>query len=377
MKKILLTPGPTPVPEEVLLAMAAPILHHRTEEFGEIFSRCLDGLKYVYQTSNEVLVVAASGTGAMEASVVNFSRPDDKVIVASCGNFGERWTKILRAYGINPIEISFGWGQAVDPAEIEKRLKENPEIKAVYTTLTETSTGVVNDIETIGQVVARSEAILVVDAISGLAGDKLLTDEWKVDVAVSGSQKGLMLPPGLAFVSLSPKAINLLETATLPRFYFDFRLMRKSVGTKETPFTPAVSLFVGLDRALAMIKEKGLGNIWRDCEKMARAVRQALLSLGLKLVAERPANIVTAAYLPENIDGGKLVKTLRQEYGISIAGGQGKLKGKIIRLAHTGYISPSDILAGLGALEKVLNNSGYKVSPGISLSRFSETINNV
>lgn len=377
MKKILLTPGPTPVPEEILLAMAQPILHHRTDEFGEIFMRCREGLKYVYQTNNEVLVMASSGTGAMEAAVVNFLGPKDKVIVASCGNFGERWIKILNAYGIEPVIISPEWGRAIAPEELEKKLKENPDVKAVYTTLTETSTAVVNDIEKIGQIVATTGAILVIDAISGLCGDKLLTDDWKVDVCVSGSQKGLMLPPGLAFVSLSPKAISFLEKATLPKFYFDFQKMLKSVETKETPFTPAVSLFVGLDKSLEMIKAKGIGNVWRDCEKLARATREALLSLGLKLVSERPSNIVTAAYVPEGVDGAKIVKVMRQEYGISIAGGQGKLKGKIIRIAHTGYITASDILSGLMVLEKVLGSQGYKVLPGQAVKKFTEVINNV
>ncbi|MFQ3675866.1 MAG: alanine--glyoxylate aminotransferase family protein [Endomicrobiia bacterium] len=367
MKKyFLLTPGPTPVPPEVLSAEAQPILHHRTSEFGKYFVEVIENMKYVFQTKNDVLMVTSSGTGAMESAVVNLLSEGDEVIVASAGNFGDRWEKICQAYKVKVNKISVEWGKAINPKDIENILNTNKNIKVVFTTHTETSTGIVNDIETIGKIVANTSAVLVVDTISGLVGQKLLTDEWKVDVAVTGSQKGLMCPPGLAFVSVSEKAWKLVEESKLPKFYLDWKKMKKSVANKETPFTPAVSLVVGMHKALEIIKEKGLEKIWAETEKLALGCRAAVKSMGLKIFSDESSTctVLTPILMPENIDGQKVVKTMREEFGISIAGGQDKLKGKIVRIAHMGYIDRFDLIVAISGLEIVMNKLGYKIELG-------------
>lgn len=378
MKKyFLLTPGPTPVPPEVAQAESKPILHHRTSEFGKIFVEVIEGMKYVFQTKNDVLMITGSGTAAMEASVVNLLSAGDEVIVASCGNFGDRWEKICQAYGVKVNKISVEWGKAIDPKDIESLLKQNKNIKAVFTTHTETSTGIVNDIETIGKIVKDTQAVLVVDTVSGLVNQKLLTDEWNVDVAVTGAQKGLMCPPGLAFATVSQKAWQLVEKSTLPKFYLDFKKMRKSIDNKETPFTPAVSLVIAIHKAIEMIKEKTLEKIWQETEKLAVATRAAIKAMGLKIFCDEShiSNIVTPISMPEGIDGQKVVKILREEFGISIAGGQDKLKGKIVRIAHMGYIDRFDLIVGISGLEIVLNKLGYKVELGKGVKAFEEKFN--
>jgi aspartate aminotransferase-like enzyme len=321
-------------------------------------------LKYLFCTKNDVLILSNSGTGAMESAVVNLLSPGDEALVASCGNFGERWAKILEAYGLKPNVIAGEWGKSVNPAEIEKALKANPKIKAVFTTHTETSTGVVNDIEKIGAIVSATPAVLVVDAISGLVGQELKTDDWKVDVVVSGSQKGMMLAPGLAFASVSPKAWPMVEAAKLPRFYFDWRKMKKSLATKETPFTPPVTLIVALSESIKMIRAKGLENVQAECKLLARAARAGMKAIGLELFGDKSCDVVTSALVPQGVDGGKIVKLLREDYGVSIAGGQGALKGKIIRFAHMGYIGKADVLVGFACLEMALERLGYKLEKG-------------
>ncbi|MCX5782495.1 MAG: alanine--glyoxylate aminotransferase family protein [Elusimicrobia bacterium] len=373
-KHYLLTPGPTPIPPEVALKESLPILHHRTSEFGNIFVDVSEGLKYVFQTKNDVFILASSGTGAMESSIVNILSPGDEALVASCGNFGERWVKILDTYGIKCQLISAEWGKAVNPSDVEKALKANKNIKAVYTTFTETSTGVYNDIEKIGKIVSQTPSVLVVDTISGLAGQKFLTDEWNVDINVSGSQKGLMLAPGLAFASVNLKAWRFVETAKLPRFYWDYRKMKKSIETKETPFTPAVTLIVALQESIRLIKERGIENIWNDCSLLARAARSGMKALGLELYGEPPCDVVTSAKVPANIDGGKIVKMLREEFGVSIAGGQGQLKGKIIRFAHMGYIGKADLLVGFSCLEMVMSKLGHKFEKGKAVAAAEEEL---
>lgn len=373
-KHYLLTPGPTPIPPEVALKEALPILHHRTSEFGAIFQEVEEGLKYIYQTKNDVLIFASSGTGAMESAVVNLLSPGDDALVATCGNFGDRWAKLMEAYGIKPTVLNYEWGKIVNPADIEKALKTNPKIKAVYTTFTETSTGVANDIATIGKIVAATPAVLVVDAISGLAGQEFHTDDWKVDVAVSGSQKGLMLGPGLAFASVSEKAWKIVETAKLPRFYWDWRKCRKSLATKETPFTPAVTLIVSLSEAIKMIKNTDIENVWKECSLLARAARAGMKAMGLELFGENPCDVETSAKVPEGVDGGKIVKMLREEFGVSIAGGQGALKGKIIRFAHMGYIQKPDLFVGFACLEMVLVKLGYKFEKGKAVAAVQDEL---
>lgn len=363
-KHYLLTPGPTPIPPEAALKSALPILHHRTSEFGEIFLEVLKELKYVFQTEHDVLLLTSSGTGAMEAAVANLLSPGDKAIVVSCGVFGERWAKILKAFGIEPVVVRAEWGKAVNPADVEKALEQTPEAKAVYTTHAETSTGTVNDIKVLGRIVSATDAVLIVDAISGLVGQELRMDEWKVDGVIAGSQKGLMNAPGLAFACFNDKAWELVEKAQLPRFYFDLRNVKKKISDKQTPYTPAVTLIVSLQESLRMIKQETLENIWARHEKLARATRTGMKAIGLELFSESPSNVVTPVKVPSGIDGDKLVKKLRTEYGVSIAGGQETLKGKIFRIAHMGYMNQFDIFVGLCALEISLEELGYEVQLG-------------
>ncbi|MDD4939792.1 MAG: alanine--glyoxylate aminotransferase family protein [Candidatus Omnitrophica bacterium] len=374
-KNYLLTPGPTPLPPEVCEAMARPIIHHRTPQFQAIIKEATQGLQYVFQTKGDVFILASSGTGAMEAAVVNLLSPGDTAITIQGGKFGERWTEICKKYGINTEVIDVKWGEGVSASEIEKRLKANPAAKAVFTTLCETSTGVVNDIAAIGSVLKATNAALVVDAISGLGAIDLKTDAWNCDVVVSGSQKGLMLPPGLGFISVSQKAWKLVESSRSPKYYFDLKAAKKALDKTDTPFTPAITLIIALCEALKMIKEDGLENTFIRHKKMADATRAAVKALGLELFAPTAASdVVTAVNLPAGIDGEKLVKTMRDTYGVTIAGGQAELKGKVIRIAHMGFIEEFDIIAGISCLEKVLHQMGYKFSLGQGIKAAQESL---
>jgi len=372
-KKYLLTPGPTPLPPQICEAMARPIIHHRTPQFQAVLKEVTEGLKYVFQTKNDVFIFASSGTGAMEAAVANLLSPADTVITVQGGKFGERWTEICQAYAINTEIIDVEWGEAVEPGEIEKRLKANPKIKAVFTTLCETSTGVTNDIEAIGKVVKNSDAVLAVDAISGLGAIPLLTDVWSVDAVVSGSQKGLMLPPGLAFISVSSKAWDKISISKCPKYYFDLKEAKKALQSIDTPFTPAVSLVIALNESLKMMKQDGIENIFSRHKKMADATRAAMKALGLELFAPNaPSDVVTAVEVPQGIDGEKLVKTMRDTFGVTIAGGQAELKGKVFRIAHMGYIEEFDIIICISCLEKVLYQMGYKLQLGAGVKAAQE-----
>jgi aspartate aminotransferase-like enzyme len=372
-KNYLLTPGPTPLPPEVRAAMARPIIHHRTPQFQAVLKEAAEGLRYVFQSKNDIFILASSGTGAMEAAVINILSCGDTALVVQGGKFGERWTEICQAYGINAEVLDVEWGKAVDPAELEKRLKANPKIKAVFTTLCETSTGVVNDIAACGRLVKDTPAVLVVDAISGLGAINLKADEWSCDVVVSGSQKGLMLPPGLGFISVSPKAAKLIEGSKSPRYYFDLRKAKKAFDKTDTPFTPAITLIIALNEALKMIKQEGLDAVFARHRKLADATRQAAKALGLELFApEAGSDVVTSVKVPAGIDGEKLVKTMRDTYGVTIAGGQAELKGKIFRFAHMGFIEEFDIIAGISCLEKVLAQMGYKFQMGAGVKAAEE-----
>jgi len=375
-KNYLLTPGPTPLPPQVCEAMARPIIHHRTPQFQAVLKEVTEGLKLVFQTKNDVFILASSGTGAMEAAVVNLLSPGDSALAIQGGKFGERWTEICQAYGITAEVMDVEWGEAADPSQIEKKLKANPKIKAVFTTLCETSTGVTNDIEAIGKAVKETAAVLVVDAISGLGAIPLSTDAWSCDIVVSGSQKGLMLPPGLGFISVSPKAWKLIESAKSPKYYFDLEAAKKALEKTDTPFTPAINLVVALSEALNMMKADSLENIFLRHKKMAEATRQAMKALGLELFAPTCASdAVTAVKVPAGIDGEKLVKTMRDTYDVTIAGGQAELKGKVFRIAHMGYIEKTDIIAGISCLEKVLQQMGYKFNLGAGVKAAQEVFN--
>jgi len=377
MKKYsLLAPGPTPIPPEVLQALARPIIHHRTPLYEGILQEVREGLKYLFQTQNEVLIFASSGTGAMEGAVTNTLCAGDKAIVVEGGKFGERFTQICRAYGVHPLTIPVEWGQAVDPGLIAGALQEDPTIKAVFIQATETSTGVLHPVREIAAIVSRhAGTILVVDGISHLGAVELPMDEWKLDLVLCGSQKALMLPPGLAFAALSDKAWQFVERSTLPRFYFDFRKERKNLAQNQSAYTPAISLVVGLAESLRLIRKEGLENILARHARLARATRAAMGALGLQLYAPRAySDAVTAVLAPPGIDGQKVVKILREKHNLTIAGGQDRAKGKIFRLAHMGYIGPSDIIAGIAAIELTLKELGYQFELGAGVKAAMEIL---
>ena len=370
----LMAPGPTPVPEKVLLKMADTLIHHRTPQFQAVLRDVNDKLKKVFCTEHPVLMFASSGSGAMETSVVNLLSKGDKVLVIRGGKFGERFGEISKAYGIETVDYDVEWGSPADPVVVGELLAANPEVKVVYSTLCETSTGVGNDIKSIAGVVSKTDAVLVVDAISGLSADEIRPDEWGVDVVIGGSQKGLMLPPGLSFLSVSPKAQKLIETSDLPKFYFRLKAALKSHMKNDTPWTPAVSLIQGLNEVLDMMLSEGLDNVLMRHARLAEATRAAMTALGLELFAERPSNAVTAVKVPENVDGLAFVKKMRDEQGITIAGGQAELKGKIFRVAHLGYMDKYDTIGAIAAVETVLRQLGYQFDLGKGVARVEEIL---
>jgi aspartate aminotransferase-like enzyme len=365
LKQILLTPGPTPVPERVALAMAQPILHHRAPAFEKLFAEVREGLKWIFQTQKEVLTFTASGTGAMEGAVTNFLRRGDKAICINGGKFGERWGKICKAYGVEPIEIAVEWGRAVDPAQVERALKDHPAAKAVYVQASESSTGVAHPVKEICAITrGRENTIAVVDAISALGAIDLPMDGWGMDVLLSGSQKALMLPPGLAFAAASDKAWKMAESADLPRFYFNWKKEREMQAKNQTNFTPAVSLVVGLAEVLRWLKEQGLEAIFERHRRMSRAAREAMTALGMKLYTDAPSMALTTVVAPDGIDTDKLVKLLRDRHGVTLVGGQDQAKGKIFRIAHLGYFDESDIVLAVAAIERGLVEMGAKLELG-------------
>jgi aspartate aminotransferase-like enzyme len=375
-KKYLFSPGPTMLPPEVLLKMAEPIMHHREPAFEKIFAEIREGLKYLFQTKNEVLVFTSSGTGAMEGAVSNILSRGDKALVIRGGKFGERWGEICKAYGIEFIPIDVEWGKAVEPESIRKALESDPAIRAVYSQASETSTGVRHSIREIAEIVKRYEdKVIVVDAITGIGVFDIPTDEWGIDVVVSGSQKALMLPPGLAFAALSEKAWRLVERSNLPKFYFDFKKELKSTKKNQSSYTPAISLFVGLRESLNMIRKEGLEALFRRHEKLARATREAVKALGLGLYApDSPSNAVTAVKIPEGIDGERLKDLFFERFGITVAEGQDRAKGKIIRIAHLGYYGRLDMVMVISALEMLLKEMGHRFELGVGVRRLEEVL---
>jgi aspartate aminotransferase-like enzyme len=373
-KRYLLTPGPTMVPPEVLLAGAKTMVHHRAPDFDPLFVKVSESLKYLFRTKNPVVTFASSGTGAMEAAVVSTLSPGDTAITVEGGKFGERWTELCKAYGAQPIVIKVEWGTAVQPEEIEKALRENPGAKAVFISHCETSTGALTDIKAIGAVVARTDALCIVDAVSSLGAEEVQTDEWHLDIVVTGSQKAVMLPPGLAFASVSEKARERLASAKCGKYYFSIQKYLKNLEQKTVPFTPAVSMIFQLEEALRMIQEEGLENVWARHRRLASATRAGIKSLGLELFARQPANVVTAVKVPEGIDGGKIVKILRDEHGITIAGGQEHLKGKIFRIAELGYADTFDVTTIISAIELTLKKLGFAVTLGAGVKAALEVL---
>jgi aspartate aminotransferase-like enzyme len=365
VKQYLMTAGPTPVPPAVSQAMAAPMLYHRAPAFVEVYERVLAKLPAVFQTSNDVLTFASSGSGAMDSAAANLIRPGTKVLAAAAGKFGERWIELATAYEADLVRYEPGWGERLDPAEFDRLLTENAGVEVVFATLSETSTGIVNDVQAIADVVNRHGKILVVDAVSGLGAAEIKQDEWGVDVVVAGSQKALMIPPGLGFASVSQKALDFVEARPGGRYYFDWVKTAKSQRKNNSPFTPAVPLFQALDVALDLIAEEGLENVFARHALLARATRAGAAALGLELYGDpdERSTVVTAIELPPDIDGGKVPGGLRK-LGITANGGQDHLKGKILRIAHCGYFGAFDILTSLSGLEMALAQLGHEVEFG-------------
>ncbi|MFQ5989182.1 MAG: pyridoxal-phosphate-dependent aminotransferase family protein [Candidatus Methylomirabilales bacterium] len=373
-KPHLFAPGPTPVPPQALLAMARPIPHHRAPGFESVLAEVREGLKELFQTTEEVLLFAATGTGGMEATVVNTLSPGDTALVIRGGKFGERWGEICQAYGIHVTPIDVPYGKAVDPKLVADALKKDSKISAVFSTHSETSTGVLHDIQAIAQIVRKTPTLLVVDAITSIGVMDLPMDAWGVDVVVAGSQKALMLPPGLTLVGISRKAWKVVERSRLPKYYFDFVAERKNLVKNQSHFTPAISLVIGLRETLRMIRTEGLENVFRRHERLAAAMRAGVTALGLELFAERPSPAVTAIKAPQGIDGTAIVKTLREKHDVTIAGGQGSLKGKIFRVATMGYADASDVVVALSMLELTLSELGYPTKPGEGIRAAQEIL---
>lgn len=369
IKNYLLAPGPTPVPPRVLLAMAQPIIHHRTPQFSEIFGAAKEGLKEVFRTGGDVLMLAASGTGAMEASITNCFSAGDEVLVINGGKFGERWTEISAQFCLKPLELRVPWGQAADPAEVKQLLAQRPGIKGVLVQASETSTTAVEPIKEIAALTRDRDTLLIVDGITGVGVFDLPMDDWSIDVLITGSQKALMLPPGLAFLALSERAWARTRAAKLPRYYFDLNRERDNQAKNTTAYTPAISLIIGLREALAMIKEEGLDRVFARHDRLARATRAAAMALGVELVAPTaPSPAATGVFLPAGIDGGKFVGYLRDKMGVTFAGGQGQWKGKVARIAHLGYMGVFDTIAAIAAFEMALHHFGQRVELGAGVA---------
>jgi aspartate aminotransferase-like enzyme len=372
IKQYLMTAGPTPVPPQVSQVMAEPILYHRAPAFVEVYARVLEQLRGVFDTRNDVLCFASSGSGAMDSAMANLTSPGDKVLVAAAGKFGERWHDLAQAYGVDETYLEVEWGTQIDPAAIDQALTDNPGIEVVFCTLSETSTGVVHDARAIAQVIRKHGAISVFDAVSGLAAAELHQDEWGIDVVVSGSQKALMCPPGLGFASISDAALERAGQRPGGRFYFDW--VRTAAGQRkdppDSPFTPAVSLFMALDKALEMIHAESMPVVYERHRLLGAATRAAVKAHGLEIFGldADEARVVTAVTVPDGVDGGKIPKLMRDKYGITIAGGQSQLKGKIIRIAHCGYFGPFDIITSVAALEMVLGELGADVELGAGVA---------
>ena len=363
-KQNLRTPGPTPVPDDIVEAMSNPMINHRGPEFLEIIFQATEQLKQVFMTRNDVFILTASGTGALEAAIVNTLSPDDRVIAASAGSFGDRFIDMAEAFGADVRRLEFEWGEAIDPDAIRQALREEPDAKAVLVTHNETSTGVTHPLEAIARVVkGEFNKLLLVDAVSSLGCIPLPVDGWDCDVVGTASQKGFMIPPGLAFVSMSKTAWEAAETATMPKFYFDLKEAQKYLERGQTPFTPNVALFYGLALALDKLHEEGMENVYERHANITKLTRDGIRDLGLELLVEDDrlaSNTVTAVKMPERIDGSKLMSLTRTDENVVLAGGQGKLSGKIFRIGHLGYVTPEDIQEVLDSLKNVLPKVGFR-----------------
>lgn len=376
LKKYLITPGPTAVPEQVLLDMARPMIHHRTPEFEAIFKEARNGLKKVFKTSQEPLILASSGTGAMESAVVNTLNQGDKVLVINGGKFGERWLKICQTYNINAESITVEWGRSVNVEDVKAFLVKNPDTKAVFVQGSETSTTVYHPIKELAAITKNmAETLLVVDGITSAGVHDTCFDEWGIDILITGSQKAFMLPPGLAFITLSQKAWNMVEKSTLPKFYFNLKTELKNQVKNTTAWTAGVSLIIGLKTVLEMMEKEGIDNVFKRHSINAEATRAACKALGLKLLAQDlPSNAATGCFLPENIDGKAFVKYLRDKCGVALAGGQDHLAGKILRISHLGYHDAFDTITAISAIEMGLKKFGANITLGSGVAAAQEIL---
>ncbi len=372
-KRYLMAPGPVAVDPHVMSVMSEPLIHHRSPQFSKILSEVRKDLKYLYQTNNDCLIFASSGTGGMEASVANLLSPGDKAICIVAGKFGERWSELCQTYGIETVDINVEWGLAVDPAQVKDALEQHPDVKAVFVQAHETSTGVKHPVEELGAIVAdKADTVLVVDAISALGVYDMKVDEWNLDVVVTGSQKSLSLPPGLAVVSVSEKAWKMAEKAKGPRYYFNFLKERKALARETTAYTPAVSLIIGLAEVLKQFRGMGLENLFAHHRRLSGAVKAAVRAMGLEQFPKTPSEAITVICAPDGVNGQDVVKILREDYGITIAGGQAQLKGKIFRISHYGYLCEWDMIIAVAAIERALNELGCKVELGSGVAAAQE-----
>jgi aspartate aminotransferase-like enzyme len=374
IKQYLLSPGPTPVPNEVALAMSETMIHHRTPQFNKVFEEARQGLKVLFETKGDVLVLASSGTGAMEAAVSNLFSPGDKVLVINGGKFGERWLNIANAFALDPIEVKVEWGQAVKVDAVEKQLKLHPDIQSVMLQASETSTTVLHPVKEIAKL-TKNGPLFLVDGVTAVGVLPVPLDEWGIDALVTGSQKALMLPPGLGFIALSERAWQQTKKAKLPRFYFDLNLERKNQAKGSGAFTPAVSLILGLRASLNMMAREGFDRVYARHARMARATRAAATAMGLKLLApDSPSPAATGIFLPDGLDADKVLDYLRDQMGVILAEGQDQLKGKAIRIAHVGYMGAFDVITAIAALEMALRKFGAEIPFGRGVAAAQEVL---
>lgn len=375
-KRLLLTPGPTPIPPEVVAAMATPLPHHRSPEFKELLVRVLEKLRTVFRTSDDVLLFAASGTGAFESAYANLLSPGDRILVVTAGHFGDRWVKVGEAYRADVEVLRYPWGARPDPDEVAARVVGRDDLAAVFVVHSETSTGATADVQAIAERTRDRSAVLVVDAISSLGATPLETEAWGLDVVVTGSQKALMTPPGLAFVSVGARAVERAARATNPRFYFDWARTLTAQRGGSTPFTPAISLILGLDAALDRIEAVGMETMWERTRRMGAGVRAAVKALGLELYSpdDPDCSLVTAVTIPDGVDGDAVRLGLRDRHGITVAGGQGPLKGRIVRFGAFGFIEPLDLVAGMAAFEQELAAAGHPVELGAGVGALTRVL---
>jgi aspartate aminotransferase-like enzyme len=373
-KRYLLTPGPTPVPPEVLAALAEPVIHHRARDYREIYERCLARLAEVYCTQNDVLMFTTSGTGAFESAVANLTTPGDRQLVLSAGNFGERWAGMAKAFGVDLAHVKLDWGETPEPDDLRSALADAGDVRVVNLTHSETSTGVVCDVQALAAVAKEAGALVVVDAVSSLGAVPLETDGWELDVVVSGSQKALMCPPGLAFVSVSAAALGAASRATSPRYVLDWERTRTAQAKLDAPFTPAVSIVRALDVALGLLLDEGLEAAFDRHARLGRACREGAKAMGLELFSpdEERSAVVTAIRAPDGVDATEVVSALRDRFGITIANGQGQLKGKIFRIGHIGWFDVFDITTALAAVELVLTDAGAEIERGAAVTHALE-----